>query len=130
MRNRSINMQSAVEQLTSLDGNINVNTSGAYTQRSSQDVIKTSARRKVAGTVVNTHGQLPALKHVGELIPSRKLEPYSNTLKKKTHAEVVKQSNPLDAGYLNLRIKSSKALPPDEIGMIEELVNKVKPRKE
>ena len=37
-------------------------------------------------------------------------------------------TNPADAGYLNLRIKSSKAFPMDEVGAIEELMTKVAKR--
>ena len=37
-------------------------------------------------------------------------------------------TNPADAGYLNLRIKSSKAFPLDEVGAIEELMTKVAKR--
>ena len=35
-------------------------------------------------------------------------------------------NNPADAGYLHLRIKSSKAFPMDDVGAIEELISKVK----
>ena len=37
-----------------------------------------------------------------------------------------KVTSPTQAGYLNLRIKSSKAFPMSEVGMIEELLGKVK----
>ena len=40
--------------------------------------------------------------------------------------ETNKVTSPTQAGYLNLRIKSSKAFPVSEMSTIEELINKVK----
>lgn len=36
------------------------------------------------------------------------------------------KTNPIDAGYLNLRIKSSKAFPMSDVSVIEELISKVR----
>lgn len=41
-------------------------------------------------------------------------------------AEFKKVTDPIEAGLFSLRIKSSKAFPPGEISVIEELMQKMK----
>ncbi len=45
-------------------------------------------------------------------------------------ADLKKVTSPLEAGYLNLRIKSSKAFPMNDVGTIEEIIQKMQKIKE
>ena len=42
----------------------------------------------------------------------------------------VYRTSPRDKGHLNLRIKSSKAFPPNEVAVIESMINRVKDAQE
>ena len=59
--------------------------------------------------------QLPRLRGKGSELRKQKLEP--------------KVTHPTQAGLVNLRIKSSKAFPLSEVGVIEDLISKFKRQK-
>ena len=44
--------------------------------------------------------------------------------------DIKKVTSPIEAGYLNLRIKSSKAFPMSDVGTIEEIIHKMQKIKE
>ena len=68
-------------------------------------------------------GHLPLLKEQSASLKyaSKRHERYPQVA-----ADVKKVTSPNEAGYLNLRIKSSKAFPTSEVSAIEELIHKVR----